>query len=168
MATAIRVETIPGIARKFGVPEIITQSSNLMSGFVATLKLSPTAVLPANWVIGGTSGISALVWDMDFSTDTAIEVKWGRAAAAAATGQSTQNLIGPAGSGAQSGFGAQVVGGLAITTLLGGAFCAANMLTPLLGKTWFSTHSGDVLLFQTAAVAANCYLQIYFTEFTEP
>jgi hypothetical protein len=54
------------------IPRIISGAQNIQGGYVATAVLSPTALLPANWALGTPFGTNAFIWDIFFSTDTAI------------------------------------------------------------------------------------------------
>ena len=155
---------------KWDIPHILRGDSNLAAGFGATFKLTPTALLPANWVLFCSDGHSLpFVWHINLCSDTAIEWQIGKVGAGdpGFAVQSTWFQGQPGGPAAQSVFEAEVKAGVAMNPLWDGGFLAPGVPTQPLGKGWMVVQGGRGLYVKTAAVAANVYCTFYFTEFEQ-
>lgn len=163
---SLGVDQFPGIESKWDIPHIMRNDSNILNAWIFTAKLSPTAVTPANWVLLNPDSVVCFIWDIDVSSDTAIEVSWGNNGA-----DPNFTSVNAAHNGVQGGptlaskTEAQVAASVAFSNQLGGAFIPAGGLTHLLNKTWLSANQSSALYVHTSAVAANVYVTYYFAEY---
>lgn len=160
-------EQLPGVVGKYDIPHLLSLDDNLLNVYVASLKLTPTAVLPANWVLWENNGPIPYIFDVEVSSDTNIEILWGQ------TGIGDPNFTAVATSQFGRGGGpaatlkweAQVAAAVAFGRQWGGAFISANVPYKVLGKGWFVPSLNTGFMLRTAAVAANVYCQVQWVEF---
>ena len=154
-----------------GCPENLWDAARFAirgKSFWGSTSLAPTVATQASWAIDGVAvAVRAWVHKVLFSTDTAINVS--TALALGAVGLAAGTLL--SGQGATSGaawaYRAQVAVPTNINTTFGKIFVAANTTVDLLAGAEFVLTSGRALVFQTALVAANCTLTIYWGEFDD-
>ncbi len=163
---AFKAEQIAAQENKWDIPHLIRQDNNLTQGFMGGFKLSPTAVLPANWEVRSPNSTHAFIWDIAFSSDTAIEVQIGHAFPPGNfTGRAFQSILPTGGPSTVCGFGAQVVAAVGMN-LIDGFFIGANQRVQLLHKGWLATDGASSLIVTTSLVAANCYCSFQWCEYT--
>lgn len=161
-------EQFPGIEGKWDIPHLMRLDSNLINCYVANFKLSPTALLPGNWVLWENNGPAPFIYEVFISSDTAIEFMYGRTGGGnpgfAAQGIAQLGFGG--GPGTQQTFEAEVKAAVAFSAQFGGGFTGANVRTPILNKAWIMPASNSGFYLKTAAVAANVYVEFHYVEFT--
>ncbi len=147
------------------IPFLLNGESNLTNAYYGGYRLSPTAIAQGIWALSSPSGTSALIFDLWFSTDTAMEVTlmWQPSTSGLTPRgyQKGKNNAGPSGASAFYASTGALTGGNGID----GAFCAANSRQSLVRRMWFPTQSSGTLALITAAgVAANCWAHFDWIE----
>jgi hypothetical protein len=154
--------------RLWDIARIISGQQNLQGGYVATFVLQPTALLPANWALGTPFGINAFIWDIFFSTDTAISWTLGVFTVSGSQPLAPQSIrtISPNNPLVASGFGADVVAAPAVTYQIMNGFAPAGWYGSILGKGWLVQQGSEYMALTTGLVAANCAVTFFFTEYS--
>lgn len=159
-------EQFPGDFAKDSIPHLISLDDNLVNVYVAQFKLTPTAVLGGWWVLFGQSTPIPYLLDVEVSSDTNIEITWGRMNSGdpGMTARNVWQLGRGGGSAAQNTFEADIHAAISIFATWGGAFISANQPYSLLRKGWFASALNTGFFVSTAAVAANVHCQMTFVE----
>ncbi len=163
---AVRPEQFPGTESKWDIPHIARNDSNMLNAFCATFKLSPTLALPGNWLLWGQNKPPIYAWDIDISSDTAIEFTVGTIFLPDPlyTQRAIYVMSDNSGPTPVWKFEAQVAAATAFTNSLTGGFTQAGGLTHIFGKTWFVGPTTGGLYVTVAPVVANVYVTFWFTE----
>lgn len=148
------------------IPGLILSQPNNAFIYVNAARLSPTAALPANMAIVGSGFEVPMIIDIEFCSDTAIEYMYGQHNGDPGFAQPGSGAtVGPNNGTSTAKFEAAVAAPVAFGNLFGGGFAAPNTPIHVLNKVWIATNATFSFVFNTTAVAANCYISVYFTEF---
>jgi hypothetical protein len=152
------------------IAQILSNDQNTEGAIVSSFSQAATVAAPACWGIGAPANTDVFMFDIWFSTDTAIH--WTFAikqftSTVALTARSNR-YIGPRGGPIAWNFGAQVVAAPATDFNLLDGYAAAGSYTPILNKSWLGLGQGTVLYFITDQVAANCTWTMFGTAYNHP
>ena len=158
-------EQAPGLRFWSDIPWLLNSEQGLTNVYYTGYRLSPTVAAQGIWALSTPSGTSALIFDLWFSTDTAMEVQLiyqpSTSGLTARGYQRGKNANGPGGNATFYANTGTLSGGFGID----GAFCAANSRQSLVRKFWFPTQSSEAIALVTAAgVAANCWVHLDWIE----
>lgn len=161
------VESTGRTERQWDLAAIERSPTNVDGMYVMQAQLSPTALLPACWVLAWNSNPNQYVWRVSFSTDTAIPWTLYFNFGTPALSGSTAVKIGNTGANPGSLSQAQVVAAPSVHNPIIGGYAGASSFTECLGNVPLVTPFQLSLVLATGAVAANCYCSIWWSEYID-
>ncbi len=160
-------EQVGAPERLWDIPRIVSNRQNLQSGWAGNFTLSPTAVTPACWGINLPSGTNAYIWEILFSSDTAISFSVYQVFPASAFTARTANAFINGGAGPAATFRAAVVAAPAVNAQFSSGRVAAGFFGSIVGKGWMVASSSVQLVVVTGTVAATCDCTFFWTELSD-
>jgi hypothetical protein len=148
------------------IPRIISAEQLIQGGYSGSFKLAPTALLPGVWMLQAHASLNCYVWDIHFSTDTAISWTLFKGSGLAdLTNRNPINLNINNANNPQATWSADVVAAPANVGTIMQGFAAANSYFSILNKGWLLAQGTTyILMLVTGLVAANCTCTMHWTE----
>src|SRR5208282_5287760 len=141
---------------------IFRNPTNEESVFCASIKLSPTAVLPACWALDCGNKPGCYIWRIIFSTDTAIPWTLYRSSGSLSLTALTAANLGRGSLSPQTQWRGQVAAAPANAHDIDSGWSPASTRTEILSGGWLQPVGNTSVVLATGAVAANCSCTFWF------